>query len=58
MYCGMPLEIKELLIRVTVNEARSAQRSNEKAMSPIDMKALIDTCVNKVLEKIESKSER
>jgi Family of unknown function (DUF5908) len=58
----MPVEIKELHIRVTVNppEGRSSERQtgNADKSSDGDRQAIIAECVEQVLEILQNKSER
>ena len=57
----MPIEIKELLVKVTVNE----QQSNDSASAtPVsqdardEKKMLIQQCIDEVMDIINSKKER
>lgn len=59
----MPLEIKELHIRVSVNQPQQGQQAN--AVSPSrgkkeedEKEALVSQCVEEVLEVIKKKKER
>lgn len=54
----MSIEIKELIVRVQVNEQHSSLKQDVKQVSNIDQKAIIEACVNKVLERLEAKAER
>ncbi|MFN6945488.1 MAG: DUF5908 family protein [Cytophagaceae bacterium] len=54
----MAIEIKELLVKITVNEP-SRREVQEQSLSIMpDQKKIIEECVNKVLEILETKSER
>ena len=53
----MPLEIRELIIKVTVEEANAPAAANEKEL--YDMKrAIIKECIEEVLIKLEKNAER
>jgi len=58
----MPLEIKELHIKVTVNQPSQGQQSAAAAPSggqaDDDKDAIISQCVDEVLEIINNKKER
>lgn len=59
----MPLEIKELHIRVSVGSASSggggeAPRPPATPTAPADWDAIIAACVEKVLEILKQKTER
>ncbi len=55
----MAIEIKELIVRVTVNNSPSKTINDNKAqITPLDKKAIIKECVEKVMEKLEMKSLR
>ena len=58
----MPIEIKELHIRVTVNatDGRSSdqQTNNSGKSSEGDRQAIISECVEQVLEILQNKLER
>lgn len=58
----MPVEIKELHIRVTVNAMEGSesekQTGNAAKSSEGDRQALIAECVEQVLEILQNKSER
>ncbi|MEI6651144.1 MAG: DUF5908 family protein [Chlorobiaceae bacterium] len=58
----MPVEIKELHIRVTVNAAEGSS-SNQQTPGPgknsdADRQAIIAECVEQVLDILQNKSER
>lgn len=56
----MPIEIRELVIKATVNTSRNA--SNQSSVSPEDLhrlkREIIKECVETVLEKVEQKTNR
>lgn len=58
----MPLEIRELVIKASVNEGSQSQNSNQgtAALSSAapDQSTIIATCVEQVLAIIKEKSER
>lgn len=62
----MPIEIKELHIRVAINATQSGQRpeggaaapSNESAANDSAKDAIIAECVEQVLQVIQNKAER
>ncbi len=55
----MAIEIKELIIRVIVNNSPGKSFSEEKTpITNIDKKEIIRECVEKVMEKLEMKSLR
>lgn len=57
----MALEIKELTVRINVQEDFLNQNKSQKFMGEIDAKTLkriIQECTEKVLEKIEQNKER
>jgi hypothetical protein len=56
----MPLEIKELTIKVTINEHNHHKKYNDDEMMFSDKKQqeIIKICVDKVLEKLENKRKR
>jgi hypothetical protein len=58
----MPLEIKELQIRVTVNQPQQSQPSNaapaEGSKAEDEKDSLIAQCVDEVVDIINSKKER
>ena len=57
----MPVEIKELLVRVTVNEQQS---NNNASAAPAgqdardEKKTMIQQCIDEVMDIINSKKER
>jgi hypothetical protein len=53
----MPLEIRELVIKVTIEEENAAPPSDEKALSAIK-RAIIRECVEEVLIRLEKRAER
>ncbi|MGR9045177.1 MAG: DUF5908 family protein [Gammaproteobacteria bacterium] len=62
----MPIEIKELHIKVSVNPAKeaepaagqTAQGGNNPAAAQVDKEALIAECVEQVLQILHTKMER
>ncbi|MCB0643884.1 MAG: hypothetical protein KDC44_19690 [Phaeodactylibacter sp.] len=56
----MPIEIRELVIKATVNQSIGA--SNNASLTPEDLQRLqrdiIKECVETVLEKVEQKNNR
>ena len=58
----MPIEIKELHIKVKIEEENTGKSSSELNLKSENMKiwkdALIKECVSKVLEKIKEQQER
>ena len=54
----MPVEIKELTIRVQVNETRDSQSNTGSAGSGGDPKDLVKEAVEEVMRIIDSKKER
>lgn len=56
---NMAIEIKELIVRVTVNNNVSKPTTETTGkVTPVDKKEIIQECVEKVLEKLEMKSLR
>ena len=53
----MPLEIRELVIKVTIEEENTTPPSDEKALFAIK-RAIIRECVEEVLVKLEKRAER
>ncbi|AGA79810.1 DUF5908 family protein [Echinicola vietnamensis] len=51
----MPIEIKELHIKITVDEGKSSTGSSS---STAGQQAIISQCVEQVMEVLESKKER
>lgn len=58
----MPVEIKELHIKVVVNQTQNTDDTSGNTPAPtlpaIDQEALIAECVEQVLEILKSKKER
>lgn len=61
----MPLEIRELHIRVNVNQPQQAQGQERASISPAEGKkaeeekdAIINQCIDEVLDIIKKKKER
>ena len=54
----MPIEIKELVIKMNVSE-RLTERKNVQAELPPDFRSkIVKECVERVIEKLKSKIER
>lgn len=51
----MPLEIRELVVKVTVDEN---QKNQDGIMTPQEKKSLIDQCKRQVLKELERKARR
>ena len=55
----MPIEIKELLVKITITDNKSPKNTqNGGALSSFNKEAIIKECVEKVLEILENKKER
>ncbi len=55
----MAIEIKELIVRVMVNNQAPKSGQEEKGqITSIDKKEIIKECVEKIMEKLEMKSLR
>jgi len=54
----MPIEIKELIVRVVIQDKPPMPVPLHNQLPAISMKKIVDQCVEKVLEKLEAKSER
>ncbi len=56
----MPLEIKELHIKMSVNESKSTDStiSENSESTKVDESGLVSVCVEKVLEILKEKLER
>ncbi|WP_175402751.1 DUF5908 family protein [Mangrovivirga cuniculi] len=52
----MPVEIKELIVRINVNEGRNIIKNDQSLK--IDKKEIVDDCVEKVMHLLEMKKER
>lgn len=52
----MPIEIKELHIKINVDE--KAQTTNNNQMVNVNQQALISSCVEAVIEILDNKKER
>lgn len=53
----MPIEIRELVVRVTIEDHKNKKSGDAKDLQEIKNK-IIKECVDKVLAKLESISER
>jgi hypothetical protein len=59
----MPIEIKELNIRINVNQGQQeqntpAQEGSSNAQTPPDKQELMAECVEQVMELLKNKQER
>lgn len=54
----MAIEIKELIIKLTVSEKMPFKQAVHAGLTPGEKKQLVNECVQKILEKLESKVER
>ena len=54
----MPIEIKELHIKINVEEAANASNGEKLSGDDIDKTALIALCVEEVMEKLKQGEER
>jgi hypothetical protein len=57
----MPIEIKELVIRAVAvpdGEWQNAQTSPQTALTPVQLQAMVQTCVEEVLKVLERKDTR
>ncbi|HEY8401003.1 MAG TPA: DUF5908 family protein [Cytophagaceae bacterium] len=54
----MAIEIKELIVKMVVKENTSRSRTAATELNASSRKKLIDECVEKVLQKVNSKLER
>ena len=54
----MPIEIKELVIRTTIEEVKKQTEQLAPAPVNIDEKQLVKDCVEKVLEELERRGQR
>ncbi|AEE48485.1 DUF5908 family protein [Haliscomenobacter hydrossis] len=53
----MPLEIKELVIKVNVNEGGTTPKGG-KGGQPADKKAIVAECLEQVMDVLQKKKER
>lgn len=53
----MPLEIRELVIKTSVNSDRTSSSSNT-SLSEADQAAIVAACIDQVLSILQSRSER
>jgi hypothetical protein len=53
----MPIEIRELIVKITVDEAQTRKGLSEEELAELK-KALVKECVDKVLVKIENQVQR
>lgn len=54
----MPIEIKELVVRIIVQDGSHPQIQNPNRMPAVSVKEIVEACVEKVMEKLEAKLER
>jgi hypothetical protein len=54
----MPIEIKELVIRISVQDKSQLQMPHSDRISDLSVKEIVEECVEKVMEKLEAKLER
>ena len=56
----MPVEIKELVIRMVARPpaSRTAANSNSTSTAPIEQEAVVAACVKEVLKILEKKQKR
>jgi len=54
----MPVEIRELVIKVTVNQPSQGQQPSAAPAADDDKDAIISQCVDEILGIIENKKER
>ena len=54
----MPIEIKELYIKINVDEGASATGGSNTGVASEDSAAIIAACVEEVMEKLKEQKER
>jgi hypothetical protein len=54
----MPIEIKELVIRIVVQDKSQLQMPVPERLPAISVKEIVEECVEKIMEKLEAKLER
>lgn len=54
----MPIEIRELQIRVTINETQASAPQADAGDEQVNVQGLIRECIEQVTEIINSKKER
>lgn len=54
----MPLEIRELVIRTSVNSDRNSTSADSGSLSETEQSAIIAACVDQVLSILQSRTER
>ncbi len=54
----MPIEIKELYIKINVDEGASASGGSNTGVASEDSAAIIAACVEEVMEKLKEQKER
>lgn len=53
----MPIEIRELIVKITVDESQAKKGLSEEELADLK-KAIVKECVDKVLIKIENQVQR
>ncbi len=54
----MPIEIKELVVKLTVHEGSNLPVNQAVNKDPMQERRIIDACVKRVLKVLESRRER
>lgn len=58
----MPVEIKELIVKTTIDNSQSAQQKSKQSGSNIDIakikNELVDECVHIIMEQLQKNKER
>lgn len=54
----MAIEIKELIVKFSVEESNSSVSRTTEAISSFQIKEIINQCTEEVLRKVSSKEER
>ena len=54
----MPIEIKELIVRIVVQDKPQPPLQVQNSPPVISIKRIVDECVEKVMDKLESRMER
>ncbi|MCX2742698.1 DUF5908 family protein [Mangrovivirga sp. M17] len=52
----MPVEIKELVVRINVNDGQNIIKNDQSVK--VDKKEIVDACVERVMHLLEIKKER
>lgn len=53
----MPIEIRELIVKITVDESQAGKGISEEELVELK-KAIVKECVDKVMVRIESQAQR